>query len=335
MNQTINRQPTQTYLDATDLLWLMDQWLAAQATAIEPITLVGYRVKTDYFRHWWQVEGPKRHWQLTKKDLVHFELHLRTLTAKQTGEALSWHTRNDALRRLKEMFLWAYHNEYTTYDYGQWLPAAHGAPIPRQAATVSQLHQLFTACTEPVPEGTLPHPKSGTHCVRNAAIMAILIGTGIRCAECANLHIEDLLFHADNSGLMNIVGKRTKANPSGRRQVAFDAIAGIYLLTYLKERRQDKGSLFIAEDGHQLTSPGIYKIVKRLIRIAKLEKVIQGPHDLRRAFATHFARQHPDAIHADMLRRQLGHAHYTQTSAYTLLDASDLVGHITSPLANK
>lgn len=319
---TINRQPSKAALDATHLLWLLDEWLTFQASDVAPDTLADYRRKTDYFRHWWTAEGPARQWQLTKHDLQRFELYLRTRPAKQTGQPLAWHTRNDALRRLKEMFAWAHRDEYTDLDYSKWIPTAHGAPEPRTAATTKQLHQLLTACQE------------SDRPTRNAAILAILIGTGIRRTECSNIQREHLIFHADGSGLIDITGKRTKANPSGKRQVAFDATTGAYLRTYLDESYHDDGPLFLADDGQALATQGIYKVVKRVIYLANLEKLISGPHDLRRAFATHFARAHPDAIHADMLRRQLGHAHYSQTASYTLLDASDLVGHIHSPLAD-
>lgn len=317
----IIRYPAHATLDASDLLWLLDEWLAQLAPTVSPYTLMGYRQKTDYFRRWWQTEGPPRSWQISKKDFRLFEIHLRSLPAKQSRQPLSWHTRNDALRRLREMLAWAQHEGHTRHDYSKWVPTAHGAPTPRLAASMDHLRQLLDTC------------RQSDQPTRNAALVALFIGAGIRRSEAANLQIHDLILHTDHSSLANIRGKRTAANPSGHRQIAFDATTGAYLHAYLTERNHCQGPLFIAADQHGLTAQGIYKVVKRIIRLAQLEQIITGPHDLRRAFATHFARLHPDQVHADLLRRQLGHANYRQTATYTLLDASDLIGRIHSPLS--
>jgi integrase len=130
----------------------------------------------------------------------------------------------------------------------------------------------------------------------------------------------------------HVVGKRTKANADGSRDAAFDSATGKIMVAYLDSLERVSGPLFIGQRGERLKGHGIYLIVKKAIAEANLENQIIGPHDLRRAFATHQARsaKGPDA--ADRLRRQLGHASYSMTAEYILLDVDDIRKDLVSPL---
>ncbi|MFN8466264.1 MAG: hypothetical protein U0X20_11975 [Caldilineaceae bacterium] len=60
-------------------------------------------------------------------------------------------------------------------------------------------------------------------------------------------------------------------------------------------------------------------------------------HDLRRVFATHLhvhaGEGASSEVAADMIRRQLGHKHYSMTAEYSLLDVEDIREVIISPLS--
>jgi site-specific recombinase XerD len=85
--------------------------------------------------------------------------------------------------------------------------------------------------------------------------------------------------------------------------------------------------------GRRLTGEGVYKIVKATVRAAGLEQDMEACHDLRRAFASHFAATNPGETYADSLRRQLGYARFSQTTEYIKHDVTVLRQHIVSPLA--
>jgi integrase len=217
------------------------------------------------------------------------------------------------------MFGWAAEHNYTDRDYGVWLPAAYGAKPKRRAARLEELEQLFAAATSD----------------RDRCILALLIGTGIRRSECASLHVEMVRLYADSSGVATVIGKRTTANPDGLREVAIDTATGGYVRTHLDSCGYASGPLFRGHSGTRtgeaLRPQGIYNVVKRCVRRAGLDSIV-GPHDLRRAFATHMVRLHQGDITADLLRRQMGHSNYKMTALYTLLDAEDIRDALISPL---
>lgn len=316
----INLDPVEDFLDAEHLVKLIERWLSIRR--VDPSTLAGYQQKVDYFVRWWEKRGKAQGWRLTKSDLDDFEVHLREVRSFQSGKPLSWHTRNDALRRLRQMFHWAFETERTSENYASWVPTADGAAPERLAATPEQLARLMIAAAE----SRMP--------LRDQAILATFIGTGIRLAEMAGLRVNHITMLADGSGTALVTGKRTKANPLGRRIVAFDDITGRYLIRHMDQSMIVTGGLWLTEAGKPFGRQGIYRMVKRTIRVAGLQESIQACHDLRRAFATILSLMHPDAPGwGDMVRRQLGHKKYSQTAEYTLLTADDIREHIVSPLS--
>lgn len=316
----INLAPYENALEGEHLTALINQWLSTRR--VDPATLAGYRQKVDYFVSWWEARGPTQDWRLTRRDLENFEIYLRGVVSFQSGKPLTWHTRNDVMRRLRQMFHWAFTSKRTEENYAHWVPAADGAAPERQAATPEQLARLMLAAGQ----SRMP--------MRDQAILATFIGTGVRLAELASLTVADLTMLADGSGTALVTGKRTKANPLGRRVVAFDNVTGRYLIAHMDHALIVRGGLWWTEAGKPFGRQGIYRMVKRTIAAAGLTEQIQACHDLRRAFATILGLMHPNAPGwADMIRRQLGHKSYRQTASYTLFQADDIREHIISPLA--
>jgi integrase/recombinase XerD len=317
----INLDPVEDYLEAQNLNALIERWLSSQDIAVATVTAEAYRHKVRHFVTWWESTGPHHDWQLTQSRLKDFVAHLGSVKSKRFGEPLSYNTRHAIVRALRMMFRWAMLNAYTEKNYGEWVPWPSGSAPKRKAATVEQLARLMLAAGE------------SRQPLRDTALLAFFIGTGCRRGEVAGLAVEDLTILADCTGTARVIGKRTKANQSGERVVGFDASTGKWLISYMDALIINSGPLWIDDNGERLKAQSIYEVVKRAIRRAGLESHLQGCHDLRRAFATILGRMHPDspAWH-DMIRRQLGHSTYAMTTVYTLLDADDLRGNISSPL---
>jgi site-specific recombinase XerC len=318
----INLAPRVPALNGTHLNWLIDQYIAACRVRLDhQVTVDGYEYELLWFKRWWEEDGKTRQWLLHADDLIRFEKYLRTVISPSTKRRLSYHTRATIVKRLREALHWAQVQGYLDRSYTKWVPKADGAPPKRHAAHISALHQLLDVVS------------AGPEPVRNRAIIAMLMGMGLRRAELSHLDIEEVVIEADSSGYAHVVGKRTKANPSGERDAAFDSATGKIIVAYLDATGRTSGPLFIGQRGERLTGQGVYKVVKKAIADAHLQNQIIGPHDLRRAFATYYRRNRGDKQSADLLRRQLGHAGYAQTDEYTLLEVDDIRVDLVSPVA--
>ena len=319
--ESIRREPRIQALQAQDLNWLIGQYIAACRTRLDrQRTIDGYEYKLRWFVRWWEVEGPSRHWLLRADDFVCFEKYLRSAISARTKRRLSYHSRATILKRLREALKWAQEHGYLDRTYARWIPKADGAPPKRRAPQISSLLKLLEVAGQ------------GRNPLRDRCIVAMLMGMGLRRAELSNLDIEEVVIEADTSGYASVTGKRTTANPTGERDAAFDSATGKIIVAYLSEEGRGSGPFFVGQRGNRLTGHGIYVMVKKAIAKANLEKIIVGPHDLRRAFATHYRRNRKDKTSADLLRRQLGHASYAQTDEYTLLDVDDIRVDLVSPL---
>jgi site-specific recombinase XerD len=319
---TIRLDPHVPTLDATHLNWLIGRYIEACRSRLDhQATVDGYEYQLRWFVAWWEAEGPALKWLLHPDDLARFEKYLRTAISPRTKRKLSYHTRATILKRLAETLHWALDMGYVERDYTKWVPSADGGPPKRKAAGIASLHKLLDTAGR------------GSKALRNKTIHAMLMGMGLRRAELSNLDIEEVVIEADHSGYASVVGKRTKANQTGERLAAFDSSTGEIIVAYLDNVGRSSGPLFVGERGNRLTGQGIYKVVKRAIEAASLQAQIIGPHDLRRAFATHYRRNRKDKQSGDLLSRQLGHQSPDQTNEYTLLDIDDIREDLVSPIS--
>ena len=312
---TINLTPAQPSLHADNLEQLISLWLADCRARLPPLTVDGYRYKVAWFVQWWRNIGPACDYVLKKSDLVRFANWLRDERSK-VGVRLSHNSRKDVLRRLRQMFRWANANGYTDgRDYAVWIPRPDGGPPLRKAATLDQLQHLLDAASR------TPHPA------RNYALLATLIGTGIRRSELAGLRVQDIQFYGDLTGIALVRGKRTAANPSGERFVALDRATGEAIAAYISTSHIYAGPLFCGQRaGVALTPQGVYKVVKLCVRLAGLSMEICACHDMRRAFATRAQNS------AQMVQKQLGHSSAAMTDHYRRLDVDDVRDVLISPL---
>lgn len=318
---TIHREPSIPTLYAADLNWLIAQYLSWQRTQLDQQSTVDcYACKLRWFTEWWEEKGPTKEWLLQQSDLEIFERYLRGARSELTKRPLSWHTRNDVLRRLREMFHWACAKTYTEKDYAEWIPKADGGPPKRHAASFAALMKL------------LAEAGNSTNAQRDRAIIAMMMGMGLRRIEIVNLDVTDVVIEADHSGYANVRGKKTPANASGQRQAVFDAATGRIVAVHLDAAGYYKGPLFRTSKDTRMNTQAVHRATKKLIEAAGLEDEIQACHDLRRAFATFSARYSKGTDAADRRRRQLGHAKFSQTADYELLDVEDLRVDFISPL---
>lgn len=326
MKHSINLEPADEALDGRQLDRLIQLWLdhCERRSDLAPATVVGYRNRIIYFREWWQDVGPWCNWELTREKFAQFGDWLNGAQS-QYRKPLEFNSRKDVYRRLRQCFKWAFERDYLSRDIRPWLPKVAGSAPLRQRAELDDLAALMLAAG-----------RSGCP-VRDQALIALLLGTGLRKMEAASLDVEDVRMYADLSGKATVrQAKRVRGRTVQGRVVAFDEWTGHYVGKLLDSYAEATGPLFrTAEGTRRVGSQAAYRIVKRAIARAGLSDRIEGPHDLRRNFATWFAKQNRGELHGRLLSKQLGHSRFMQTDEYVLHDADDLVGVIRSPLAGQ
>jgi len=140
--------------------------------------------------------------------------------------------------------------------------------------------------------------------VRNKAILSILLDTGLRVSELANLMIEDVdlntrvvLVRHGKGGKQRIVRIGSKAQRALWR----------YITIY---RRGDSDALFLTSSGEPLDVIGVKIMIRRLSKKAGVKVYA---HKLRHTFAINYLRNGGDVF---TLQHLLGHSTLQMTQRY-------------------
>ena len=149
---------------------------------------------------------------------------------------------------------------------------------------------------------------------RDRAMLELAYGAGLRVSEWIGIAVKDVLL---DDGLLRVFGKGSKERlvPIGRSAIG---AAAIYLreLRPRLERGAGKGILFLNARGEPLTRMGAWKILRKYVEMAGIEKHV-SPHTLRHSFATHLLEGGADLR---AVQDMLGHADISTTQIYTHVD---------------
>jgi integrase/recombinase XerD len=147
--------------------------------------------------------------------------------------------------------------------------------------------------------------------LRNAALLELIYGSGLRVSELLDIKMEDI--HLNQSYLM-VKGKGDK-----ERMVPISDMSVIALRNYIVKSRelllnnQKNQFLFLNQKGIRLSRQGFFKLLKKLATDAKV-KTECSPHTLRHSFATHLLENGMDLR---TLQSLLGHEDISTTQIYT------------------
>jgi integrase/recombinase XerD len=143
-------------------------------------------------------------------------------------------------------------------------------------------------------------------------MLELMYATGMRVSELISMDVGDV--HA-SMGFVRCVGKGNKERIIPIGQTALGAIEH-YLESSRGKMASPKhrtDSLFLNHHGNRLTRQGFWKILKKLVKSAQIEKEIT-PHTLRHSFATHLLMNGADLR---AVQEMLGHADISTTQIYT------------------
>jgi site-specific recombinase XerD len=230
--------------------------------------------------------------------------HVAALRA-QLAERYEWTTANKMLSALRSTLKVAWQlGQMTAEEYQAAVDVKQiaGATLPAgRALDGAELARLIATCqADPSPAG-----------VRDAAIVSILYGCGLRRAELAGLDVQDYDVRA---GALRILGKRNK------RRVAYLAHAEVALRAWLDARQvvSAHGPLFchVSTEGSildqaRLSESGIYKMLQRRASEAGLHHL--SPHDFRRTFVGDLLDAGVDIA---TVQQMAGHASVQTTARY-------------------
>jgi site-specific recombinase XerD len=220
-----------------------------------------------------------------------------------TGEVRSAATVNLHLSALRGVLHAAWKlNLMTTDDYHRAIDIepAKATKLPRgRALEGGELRELFKACKR-------DETVAGR---RDAAMIAILYGAGIRRAEAASLDLAD---YNVETGELKITGKGNKQRLCYATNGSADALA-----VWLVRRGSDAGPLFqpINKGGRiiarRMTDAAIRNMLVKRANEAEIKHV--SPHDLRRSFVGDMLEAGADIHQVQLLA---GHTNVQTTLRY-------------------
>ena len=167
-----------------------------------------------------------------------------------------------------------------------------------KALTVEEVATLLDAPSAQTPAGW-----------RDAAILELLYGAGLRISELTQLDIDDI---DPVDRLVRVLGKGEK-----QRIVPYGEPAAEALDRWLVRGRHtmtpDSAAAFVNARGGRLTRQGVWKVLQRYAKEAGIARSV-SPHTLRHSFATHLLDGGADVR---IVQELLGHASIATTQIYT------------------
>lgn len=196
----------------------------------------------------------------------------------------------------------------TAFSHVRTPKLAHSLPKPLSAERATTLSALATH-TEA--------DKQPWIAARDAAVIALLYGAGLRISEALNIKRKD----APINGLdmMTILGKGQKMRRVPIIAPVREAIE--HYLTQCPYQLSPEGPLFVGARGGQLSARIIQLAIQHL-RGALGLPASATPHALRHSFATHLLGRGGDLR---TIQELLGHASLSTTQVYTAVDAQRLM----------
>lgn len=180
------------------------------------------------------------------------------------------------------------------------LPAVRGSTLPRgRMLGVGEIRALFEACAQ-------DHSPAGR---RDAALIAVLAGGGLRRAEIVALNVADF---DPETGALTVSGKGGKARVTYATNGSLLAIE-----QWLEIRGTEPGALFNPVnkggriDPRRVTDQSVYNVLRKRGKQAGLKNFT--PHDLRRTFASELLDHGADT---SLVQKLLGHSNPQTTMKY-------------------
>jgi len=275
---------------ASDIYLLSLQSAQSRVTMESLLNVLSFKMQKK--KHHSQVDWSKLDYQL-----------VLTLMSNLIDEGKSPATTNVYLSALKGVAKEAWRKkliDVETYQHIKEVKRVKGTRATKgRALELNELNQLLDFCMT----------QEGVIAMRDAAVIALVYGAGLRRHEAAGLMLSDL---DRENGLINVLGKGNKERVNALHPRILDIIGA-----WLDERGFEQGPLFQrARKGNRLinepvSGQTVYDIIIRRYKEAGLKRLT--PHDLRRTFATKLLENGEDLF---VVQDLMGHASVETTKNY-------------------
>ena len=152
--------------------------------------------------------------------------------------------------------------------------------------------------------------------VRDALIIELALGSGLRVSEMANLKVEDLYLKRGQGAIYVKNGKGGK-----NRVVDIGSNLKKQILEFLDYRNMDSPYLFPSERGEKMTRSGIQQVFKKWAKKSGISSHY-SIHSLRHTYATNLYKA--SGYNLRLVQKQLGHSSPSITQVYADVMNSDV-----------
>ena len=184
---------------------------------------------------------------------------------------------------------------------------------PDKYLTKEDTKSLRKTCHE---AATIAKSKGIQAPVRDALIIELALGSGLRVSEMANLKVEDLYLKRGQGALHVKNGKGGK-----NRVVDIGSNLKKQILEYLDYRTMDSPYLFPSERGEKMSRSGIQQVFKKWAKKSGLPSHY-SIHSLRHTYATNLYKA--SGYNLRLVQKQLGHSSPSITQVYADVMNSDV-----------
>lgn len=189
------------------------------------------------------------------------------------------------------------------------IPQAKGSRVPKgRALELDELNRLLDYCM--ALDGPIP--------MRDAALIALIYGAGLRREEATDLQLSD---YRPNDSIITVIGKGNKERINALNPRIVDIVN-----CWIQERGNQPGPLFtrIRKGGRVTDNPisgqSVYNIVCQRYQESGLARL--SPHDLRRTYATKLLESNVDLL---TVQKLMGHTSVETTKRYDKRDDTEKI----------
>jgi integrase/recombinase XerD len=279
-----------------------DDYLAS-IKRLKPATQQEYTYKLGLFVSWCEQHSIYLK-DITARTIDNFLEHMKLThrPRKADKEEISSRTLASEVRIIKIFLNWCLEDEqYSEYVKPIIIKRIKNVKITQdiiQTFTPEQIDALFKACDKEDSE----HLQ-----IRDRAILAVLLDTGIRATELCTLTLSNVILDAKES-YVRVYGKGGKWGEVGlgdQSRKFLRKYIRLFRLPTIEHAKEDvnKALVFVNRSGDPLTANGLRQVIKRLGDWAKIEGMRCSPHDFRHTFAANFIRQGGDVYKLSKLLR--------------------------------
>jgi len=296
----------------TDMLHLDEFQAYLLAEDRSPLTIAGYVGDVRLFAQWYEnkYDEPLTPEILTNDAVRGYKQYLLDQPAKPK-------TIN---RRLAALAAYAHWLDQAGFVKNARNPV-QGVKAVRETALApkwldkKQRAALLRAADKEVDDAVRRYPRLRLMYIRDAAIIKLILYTGLRVGEIIHLHLTDVILDERRGSVVVREGKGTK-----RREIPLNNRARKAMLDYLQVRPEiESNYLFLGQRNEGIKSKTVQRSVTRFTDPIGMSDVT--PHTLRHTFAKSLIDR---GVSLDKVATLLGHSNLNTTRIYTTPGVQDL-----------